>query len=189
MLVAGNDNDSIGRYLRGLHEALMLSGRASYRVVDPQGLLGDALPDGNVLSTTEDAQSFVEALCAGEVEVHIVVFTSIAQTLASLSAATSGALAGYIAGERCVGKTSLVCASEAWRVRAVYDDWYKVVSSHGNGIWCGSGFSDQTMFRFARPLAEYRQPADRSDGFLVMRGNITCVRLLEATAEPKEEGR
>ena len=81
----------------------------------------------------------------------------------------------------------LLFATEMWRVKSMYQDWYKVASAYGNGVWVGSGFADQTMFKFSRALPEYRQPAARSDGFLAMRGSVVPVRLVEATDEPTEE--
>lgn len=187
MLVLGNDNDSIGRYLRGLREALAAAGDVRYKVVDPQGLLGAGEGDTNVLTTLEETETFVQDLVAGVIETDIVVFTSIVQTISSLSAPVSQVLTTYLANEQGVGKTSFVCASEAWRVRNIYDNWYKVISAYGNGVWCGSGFVDQTTFHFTRSMPEFRLPAERSDAFLVMRGNVTWVRLLEATNEPKED--
>lgn len=185
MLVLANDNDPIDRYLRGVRESLALAGNVNYRFVDPHGLLG-SVSDTNVLTTIDEVEAFVERLDAGEEDVDVVVFTSIAQTMTSLSSTVSRKLQDYLAGEKGAGKVSFVCASEAWRVKSIYDNWYKVISAYGNGIWCGSGFVDQTVFRFSRSLPEYRQVAERSDGFLVMRGEITWVRLLEAADEPKD---
>ncbi|MBR3157757.1 MAG: type VII secretion protein EssC [Atopobiaceae bacterium] len=188
MLVMGNDNDPIDRYLRGLREALSLSGTTKYRVIDSHKLLGSGMDDPNVLTAYEDIEAFVHALDEDAVKVDVIVFTSIVQTIASIASDASRKLQDYIANEKGAGKTSLVCASELWRARSLYDNWYKVITAYGNGVWCGSGFIDQTVFRYARSLPEYRLPAERSDAFLCMRGDVTMMRLLEATNEPRNEG-
>ena len=186
MLVLGNDNDPIDRYLRGLREALSFSA-TKYRIIDSHGLLGSDMDDPNVLTAYEDIEAFVHELDGGVVEVGVIVFTSIAQTITSIAPDASRKLQDFIANEKGAGKTALVCASELWRVRSLYDNWYKVVTAYGNGVWCGSGFIDQTVFRYARSMPEYRMPAERSDAFLCMRGDVTMVRLLEATDEPRDE--
>ena len=61
----------------------------------------------------------VERLDAGEEDVDVVVFTSIAQTMTSLSSTVSRKLQDYLAGEKGAGKVSFVCASEAWRVKSM----------------------------------------------------------------------
>ena len=187
LLVLGNDNSSIDRYLRGLREAFAQAGDVTYRFVDTQDLLAPSEPDANVLVDANEVEAFVTQLNAGELSCDVVVFTSVAQTMAALSPTASRTLQDYITNERGLGKTAFVCASELWRVRSIYDPWYKVISAYGNGIWVGSGFVDQTVFHFARALPEYRQPAARSDAFLTVRGDVTWVRLLEASDEPTDD--
>ena len=183
MLVLGNDEESLGMYLRGLRESYA-HGDAAYRFIDTQHILGE-VPDPNVLSDEDRLVEFIDELDAGASDVQVIIFTSVAQTISGLPTSSSTKIQDYIAKEKGSGKTSLIVATELWRVRSIYADWYKVVSSSGNGIWVGGGFSDQSVYRFARSLPEYRQPADRSDAFYVMRGNVVGVRLIEASDEPR----
>ena len=97
-------------------------------------------------------------------------------------------LQGYLATERDAGRRYLVAATEMWRVKGLYQDWYRVLSAYGNGVWVGGGFADQTIFGFGRPQPEYRKAAGRSDGFLVVRGSVEGVRLLEAEHDPTGGG-
>ncbi len=186
MLVLGNDVEGIGRYLRGLVETLEEDGSISYRVIDPDGICAI---EGNrhVASDTEAAARMVDELVEGQKDIELAVFSSIAQTMASLPSDTSTKLQSYIVEERGAGTCGLLFATEMWRVKSLYQDWYKVASAYGNGVWIGSGFADQSVFRFSRALPSYRVPAQRSDGFLCMRGDVMPVRLVEARGEPDEE--
>lgn len=186
MLVLGNDVDGIGRYLRGMREALGTSPHADRLFVDPEGVMGPLAAGDDVIGTIDDATAAIAEIVAGVRTPRILVFTSIAQTMANLPAAVSQQLQDYIAKERCAGSVGIVAASEMWRVKSLYQDWYKVLSAYGNGVWVGSGFADQTIFRFPRALPEYRLPAARSDGYYMLRGNVWSVRLIEMEDEPED---
>ncbi len=185
MLVLGNDLEGIGRYLRGMREALA-SSETSYLFVDLDGVLGP-IDDARVLTSLSVAESVLDNLLKGLTTPEVLVFTSIVQTIAGLPADLSGRLQTYLAKEECVGKTGIVAASEMWRAKGIYQDWFKVVTAYANGVWVGSGFTDQSVFRFARALPAYRVPAQRSDGFYALRGDVMPVRLIEATDEPGED--
>ncbi|MCH3956541.1 MAG: hypothetical protein LKE45_04085 [Olsenella sp.] len=180
MLVLGNDIEAIARYLTGLREALAVSG-ISYLVVDNAGYLGE-VNDPNVV---QDAKQLPERLLPtllGRDPVGVLVFTSIVETVSVLPSTAAVQLKDYLVKEKGKGITGLVAASEMWRCKSVYDEWYKTLTAYGNGVWVGSGFGDQTMFHYARILSEYRSPAATDDGFVSMRGNVVGVRLLSASA-------
>ena len=109
------------------------------------------------------------------------MLTSVVEDVAALPATASKQLKDYIAKEQGKGVTGLVAACEAWRCKSLYEDWYKTLSAYGNGVWVGGGFGDQTMFRYARSLPEYRRPAAVDDGYLALRGDAVAVRLLSAS--------
>lgn len=185
MLVMGSDNDSVGMYLRGLYEALASGDHGSFAVIDPQRLLGDD-PGAGVRQGREDVEAYLMEVAAGKEVPAILVFTSIAQTIDGLSHTASAAVQDYISHERGVARTGIIAATEAWRVRSLYQDWFKVLSAYGNGVWTGGGFAEQGIFKYGSLLPEFRQPAERSDGFYVVRGDVIPVRLLEAADEPDD---
>lgn len=187
MLVLGNDAEGIGRYLRGMWEALCTSPEARVRAIDLEGMLAPFSADGRVAVDPDEAARVVRLVTSGADEPEVLVITSIAQLMAKLPANEAKQLQDYIVSERAVGRTGLVAASELWRVRQAYDPWYKSLSAYGNGVWIGNGMSDQTVFRMAQASAEYRKPLPRSEGFYVMRGAIEGVRLIEAVDEPRDE--
>ncbi len=187
MLVLGNDAEGIGRYLRGMWEALCTSPEARVRAIDLEGMLAPFSADGRVAVDPDEAARVVRLVTSGADEPEVLVITSIAQLMAKLPANEAKQLQDYIVSEQAVGRTGLVAASELWRVRQAYDPWYKSLSAYGNGVWIGNGMSDQTVFRMAQASAEYRKPLPRSEGFYVMRGAIEGVRLIEAVDEPRDE--
>ena len=188
MLVLGNDVEDIARYLRGVSDALssLPQGAYPYRIIDTEGILGET-GDPNVVQGIDRAALALTEVMSMREPVSLLAFTSIVQTVKRLPDAVSAQLKDYLAQERFSGVTGLLAASELFRTRSIYDDWYKVVSAYGNGVWVGGGFGDQAVFKFARALPEYRQPAARSDGFFCMRGDVVPVRLIESTNEPEEE--
>lgn len=189
MLVLGNDIEEIARYLRGVREMLSAAAESNdltYWFVDPQKVLGKT-GDSHVLQSEAGVATVLDGIEKGSRPCDILVFTSIIQTISSLAPDAASALKDYIGKEKGVGQTGIVAASEMWRARSIYDDWYKVLSAYGNGVWVGGGFGDQTVFKYSRVLPEYRQPAARSDGFYAVRGAVESVRLVEATNEPDDE--
>ena len=187
MLVLGNDLDAIGMYLGGILDSVARGPGEAYRFVDPQQVLGDA-QDELVLQSEDAVCSFVRALDEGSTSARVIVFTSIVQTMSTLPPGEANMLQSYLATERDAGQRYLIAATEMWRAKALYQDWYRVLSAYGNGVWVGGGFADQTTFGFGRPLPEYRKAASRSDGFLVVRGSVEGVRLLGATRGPARGG-
>ncbi len=182
--VLGNDAEALSLFLRGLHDAAARMG-AAWRFVDPHALLG-ATHDAHVLSDEDEVVAFVEALCSGAAADEVVVFTNVVSLMQALPESSAQRLQDYIASEQGRGRTALVIAFEFWRVRSLYQDWYRVVTATGRGVWVGGGFSDQTVLRFAQSRPEYRAAAKRSDGFVVTQGGVQAVRLLEPQDEPQD---
>jgi hypothetical protein len=168
-------------------DAYPQAGETDVRFVDPQGLLG-ATDDARVVRDEDALVDLVAGLYDGDIVPDLLVFTSIVQTMASLPKDVAKHLQRYFTEERGAGETAVIAASELWRTRSVFDEWYKLITSAGTGVWVGSGFSDQSVYRFARSLPEYRMPAERSDGFYVAQGNVVCVRLLEAHEDDLPDG-
>lgn len=184
MLVLGNDIESISRYLLGLRECLAASG-VDYLMVDQAHYLGE-VEDENVVQDVDEVNERLMPTLLGRDPVNILVFSSVVETVGSLPDATARQLKEYLAKEQYKGISGVIAATELWRGKSLYDEWYKTLTAYGNGIWIGSGFSEQTMFRFPRVLSEYRAPAATDDGFLAMRGDVISVRLVSSV--DAEEG-
>ena len=185
LLVLANDAESLVRYLRGAYETLRECGMVRYRFVDPQHVL--STDDERVLTDVGAIESLVDELVGGTCDAHVVIFTSVVQTMARLGQSAGRKLQEYVVDHAGTDGIALVAATDYWRTKALYADWYKALSAEGNGIWVGSGFCDQTALSYARALPAYRVPAQRSDGFVAVGANVVPVRLVEP--EVQEEVR
>lgn len=185
-LVTGNDAQEITRYLAGLREALAV-GTRSYRFFDLASEL-HAADDEHVLTSAVDIACSIRSLAEGDTP-DILVLVDMARLLKGLPAAEAQMLKDWISQERYAGITSLVAATEFWRVKSVYDEWFKVISAYGSGLWIGSGMGDQTLLRTARAEAQYRAVRKPSEGFVVVNGSAELVRLLEPEHWDGDEGR
>lgn len=185
-LVMGNDVQEIAKYLAGLREALA-AGTRSYKFFDLSSGL-HAAGDGCVLSSVVDIAHSIRALAEGDAP-DILVLADVMRLFKGLPAAEAQMLKDWISQERYAGVTSLVVATELWRVKSVYDEWFKVVSAYGSGVWIGSGMGDQTLLRTVRAEAQYRAVRKPSEGFVVVNGSAELVRLLEPEHWDGDEGR
>ena len=185
-LVMGNDAQEITKYLAGLREALS-GGERSYRFFDLASEL-HAADDEFVLSSSADIARSIRDLAEGDTP-DILVLVDIVRLLKGLPAAEAQMLKDWISQERYAGTTSLVAATEFWRVKSVYDEWFKVISAYGSGLWIGSGMGDQTLLRTARAEAQYRAVRKPSEGFVVVNGSAELVRLLEPEQLEGDEAR
>ena len=153
---------------------------AEYVVLDQDGLV----PSGErVLTEMDDIASLVDAVTSGELGMGILVVPSFVTLFTKLPDASGKALKAWIAQEEFKKSTTLVLCSEAWRMGSIYDPWYKVVTANPAGVWVGSGFVEQNVFRYGSVRPEYRGKTAPSDGFAMVRGTVTPVRLLQPVRE------
>ena len=185
LLVLGNDGEAIARYLRGVWETLSLFGDSRYCFVDPQRVLGNT-EDERVLVSQESVARLASSLLEGSLEMDVIVFTSVVRTMEALPKDVRSRFEDYITNERNGNRALMVAASESWRTRSVYEEWMRVLGAHGSGVWVGGGFFEQTSLSCARMLPEYRNPAERNDGFLALHGAVEAVRLVEKGDEAHE---
>ncbi len=176
-MVLGNDTDALKSYVRGMYETLSQWAGATYTFVDPLGAL-ERSDDSHVLGSLSEVATFVEGLLQTGSHDGVLVFTNVVQTLERLEDETSARLKEYLARTAGSGEQSLVVVSEFWRTKSLYEDWYRAVCAYGCGVWVGGGFGDQTAFHYVRQLPEFQKKASESDGFAVMGGEVTPVRLI-----------
>lgn len=175
-LVTGNDGQEISKYLAGLCEVLA-TGPLSFAFFDLASELNVA--DGeHVLTSVAAVARSIRALSEGNAP-DIVILVDVVRLLKGLPAAEAQMLKDWIAQERYAGVTALVATTEFWRVKSVYDDWFKVISAYGSGLWIGSGMGEQTLLRTARAEAQYRAARRPSEGFAVVNGSAELIRLVE----------
>lgn len=63
--------------------------------------------------------------------------------------------------------------------KVAYEPWYREYISGDDGLWIGSGISNQMILRLNRTTKEMREEINNSFGFLVRRGNPKLIKILE----------
>lgn len=177
LLVVGNERKALVSYFRGCYESLA-QGNAAHWVLDLDEALG--LPKGErVIRNPEAAHELVERRSGRAADVEVVLVTNIVHTLERLDSEDARALMTWIVQGPDEGAAAFVLGAEAWQMAARFEDWVRVVTSRGVGLWVGDGFADQTVFRYSRLLPAYRRPGGTTDGFMVRGAQVEGVRVIE----------
>lgn len=190
LLVVGNERKAIGSYVRGCLDALLASSETSapsasavsYAVLDVGGSLG-LEGKASVATNVEEAHEVLASLEDGSSELDLLVVGNVVQTLERLAVEDAKALASHITHGNGVTGPAVVLTTEAWQMAARYEDWVRVATSQGLGLWVGDGFADQTILRYSRLRPAYRQHGGVSDGFLVHGAHVEAIRVLEARGD------
>ena len=183
MMVLGDDREALDAYSAALNVHLSQSYGMDFRVFDPDASLG-SVDNMNVYQTSEELAMLVDELTNPDTSApKLVLCTSVVHLMSALDADHARKIQAYFEGEQFVGKTSLIVVSETWRVRTLYDKWFKVLSAQGNGVWVGNGFADQSIIKPAQMKPAYRLPIRKDEGYVVMFGACDSVRLLTSKVE------
>ena len=71
--------------------------------------------------------------------------------------------------------------------KIAYESWYREYISGDDGLWIGSGVSNQMTIRLNKTTKEMREEINDSFGFLVKKGNPRLVKVLEKEVIKEEE--
>ncbi|MDO4536951.1 MAG: FtsK/SpoIIIE domain-containing protein [Coriobacteriales bacterium] len=177
-LVLGNDHQQLVSFVRGMCETLALDERVRLSCLEAGELAGEAL------------QAHVEELLEYRDErMQLTVLIDGDQIMQQLTPACTDRLGEALMRPVEEGGHAWVVVAEAWRVAALYESWWRNLSSRGAGIWVGDGLSDQTVLRLAR-LPRSRVPAQEGlFGYVVEHGQARGVRLVEGSVNDGEEMR
>lgn len=183
MLVLGDDRESLDAYTRELGAHITQTYGMDTCILDPDASLG-ATDDINVYQEADELAGAVDELVDEAASVpKMVLCTSVVHLMAALDAEHARKLQAYIENERFAGRTGFIVASEMWRVRALYDKWFKVLCAQGSGVWVGNGFADQSIIKPAQMKPAYRLPMRKDEGYRVLFGTCDTVRLLTSAKE------
>lgn len=180
-----DDCNALERFVAGICGVLERS-QLSYRVFDPQGTLWEF--GVRHVTSEEECRDIVESLAQGTCELDFVV---LANTLALVESSNPGVaqlLTDAVLRPAPTSRTSIVLAMEGWRAASVYDPWLKAALSTGVALWVGNGFATQTVLPVVHSDAALRKPIPPCDGFVLERGTVHAVRLVEVADGGDEEG-
>ena len=71
--------------------------------------------------------------------------------------------------------------------KIAYESWYREYISGDDGLWIGSGVSNQMTIRLNKTTKEMREEINNSFGFLVKKGNPRLIKVLEKDGSKEEE--
>lgn len=177
LLALGDDATSLSNYVRAALGLLVKDSSASFLALDPERALGE-ISDSRIAQSPEEMLAGVQDVISAESTPALLVLISAVRVMDALPAEIAKGLQSYIETERFSGATAVMAVSEAWRVRSLYDRWFKVLSAYGSGIWVGNGFCDQSMLRPAQMRPEWRRAIRSDEGFATRFGVCDPVRLI-----------
>lgn len=70
--------------------------------------------------------------------------------------------------------------------KIAYETWYREYISGDDGLWIGSGVSNQMTIRLNKTTKEMREEINNSFGFLVRKGNPRLIKVLEKDGDKEE---
>ncbi len=71
--------------------------------------------------------------------------------------------------------------------KVAYEAWYREYISGDDGLWIGSGVSNQMAIRLNKTTKEMREEINDSFGFLIRKGSPKLIKVLEKEAVREEE--
>lgn len=106
----------------------------------------------------------------------------------SLSATKKKNLAVLLKSAKMTKKYTFVFVDTADGFKKVaYEAWYREHVSGDDGLWIGSGVSNQMTIRLNKTTKEMREEINNSFGFIVRKGNPRLIKVLEKEALKGED--
>ena len=86
-------------------------------------------------------------------------------------------------GEAKYGVMILLCESVSKLSAMAYSKWYKKHISGSDGIWIGSGITDQYQLKIAKATGDMRDDIPSDFGFVIEKGKATLLKVLSMKEE------
>ena len=81
-------------------------------------------------------------------------------------------------------KIPIIIVEEAGKIKEYqFDSWYKSIFNVTNGLWIGSGASDQSLFKISSYNKEYSLEYNNDIGFYIEDGFAKIVKLIDFVSE------
>ena len=68
-----------------------------------------------------------------------------------------------------------------------YDSWYRMIQNDTDGIWIGTGLSDQNLFKLSKITKEMSSTYKNNFGFVITDGRADLIKTIELE-EYRQEG-
>ena len=111
----------------------------------------------------------------------LLIVPSLSDVLDAVEGDEANAIKGFFEGN---GPSSQPCiiGDALWKLsRYAFEPWYKRLMHYGSGLWIGNGLTSQQALRVGILKTEYRKPVEKDFGYLVAKGAVDLVKLVEAS--------
>ena len=83
---------------------------------------------------------------------------------------------------------SIIIADDYKKIKKCeYDSWYRIIQNDTDGIWIGTGLSDQNVFKLSKLTKEMSGTYKNNFGFAITDGRVDLIKTIELE-EYKQEG-
>lgn len=114
----------------------------------------------------------------------VIVINSIVSLKNALSGQSAEKLALLLEKGEAKYNVTIVFAEQAKNLSGVsYDKWFKRHMNPGDGIWVGSGITEQYQLKPSKTSAELREEMPADFGFSLQKGKCVKVKLVNAEKE------
>ncbi|QCJ44175.1 type VII secretion protein EssC [Bacillus sp. S3] len=206
VLTSNSDQECTG-FIQGAAEMLAANGGSEVIAVDPHNNFIKDMNQGyryvtgaqpieetivylfNTLvyrnNTTKDAVA--EGMTPPVFERIFCVIDSFSDLNNSLSADGKDKLAVFLDKGASLA-VHLIIGDQADRINAIsYESWFKNHVSQSDGIWVGSGITDQYVLKTNKTTSEMYQDIPTGFGYCLKKGKPVLVKLLSSAAVSEEE--
>ncbi len=180
LVVAGDDIESLDRLVSAL--SLLLARDGVRHAVVVTSAQTDLLCASSRVCGEVACRELVQSLCDDACDEDVVIFSNVLKLLETLPMAVEDQLKEVLCRSSGSQRTALVLVMEGWRAASVYESWLKACVSSGTGVWVGNGLLSQTLFPLVAPGRLPKKPIAVMDGYLLERGQVHAVRLVEPDA-------
>ncbi|SCC02641.1 DNA segregation ATPase FtsK/SpoIIIE, S-DNA-T family [Bifidobacterium bohemicum] len=184
MIVSSDDGDALYGWLEGIREVLLVQKR-NYVVLDATGIFS-GVEDSRVLGQNDEIAEWIEGMLSGRLHADVIVIPSVVQLMVGLTGSVSDGFKAFLESERYKGAAVMILASESWRLRGVFDSWFKAVTANPNGLWIGDGFTSETVFPHTNVAEPFKRPMGPHDGVMHGTGRNTLMRLIEPDGKQEQ---
>lgn len=121
-------------------------------------------------------------------EPKIIVINSISNVRKSISEVSNEKLMLVLdRGETKYGMNVIIMEQSKTMGLMAMEKWFKNRVSQSDGIWIGSGVTDQFTLKANKQTNEMREDIGKGFGFVFKKGKVTKVKLLRNKAEEEDE--
>ena len=117
----------------------------------------------------------------------LIVINSLAALMSSFDKETNDKLSLILEKGSTAYKVNVILADQAKTILSMtYEKWYKANGSSADGIWIGSGFTEQYSMKANKTTNEMREEITSEFGYSLINGQAVKLKLLHEQSEDED---